>query len=134
MCRVNFGQENPPYDALGGETQVLELATAFYDIMDANPAYAGIRALHPDDLTESREKFFAFLSGWLGGPDLYVKQHGHPRLRMRHAPFPIGTLQRDQWLGCMAQAQGCGGISGDVRAFLDARFAHVADFMRNTEG
>ena len=67
-------------------------------------------------------------------PACDVKQHGHPRLRMRHAPFPIGTRQRDQWLGCMAQAMDTCEIEGDVRAFLDARFAHVADFMRNTEG
>ena len=71
---------------------------------------------------------------WLGGPDLYVQKHGHPRLRMRHAPFPIGEAERDQWLACMAAAMDHLGIEGDIRAFLDARFAHVADFLRNQPG
>ena len=129
---MEFGPNNPPYDNIGGEEVVRQLVTAFYDSMDNDLEFAGIRALHPEDLAESREKLFEFLSGWLGGPDLYVQRRGHPRLRMRHAPFPIGTSERDQWLSCMGGAMDKCGISGDVRTFLDGRFAHVADFMRNT--
>lgn len=129
---MEFGPKNPPYNDIGGEEVVRRLVTAFYDSMDSDPEFAVIRALHPDDLTESREKLFEFLSGWLGGPELYVQRRGHPRLRMRHAPFPIGTSERDQWLSCMGGAMDKCGISGDVRTFLDGRFAHVADFMRNT--
>jgi hemoglobin len=110
---------------------VRELAERFYGHMDRDERFAVIRDLHPPDLTESREKFFEFLSGWLGGPPLYMSRRGHPRLRMRHAPFPIGERERDQWLACMAVALDELGIDGDLRAFLDARFAHVADFMRN---
>ena len=111
-----------------------ELADRFYDHMDRDPRFAVIRDLHPPDLSESREKFFEFLSGWLGGPPLYMNRRGHPRLRMRHAPFPIGERERDQWLGCMGEAMDAMGIDGELRAFLDARFAHVADFMRNRPG
>ena len=128
---MSFDAEHTPYVAIGGEPRVRALADAFYDHMDRDEAYAVIRALHPEDLGESREKFFEFLSGWLGGPQLFLERRGHPRLRMRHAPFPIGESERDQWLGCMAAALDDLDVDGDLRAFLDARFAHVADFMRN---
>lgn len=128
---MTFDAEHTPYVAIGGEPRVRALADAFYDHMDRDEAYAVIRALHPEDLGESREKFFEFLSGWLGGPQLFLERRGHPRLRMRHAPFPIGESERDQWLGCMAAALDDLDVDGDLRAFLDARFAHVADFMRN---
>ena len=87
--------------------------------------------MHPEDLTESRQKLFEFLCGWLGGPQLYVQKHGHPRLRMRHMAFAIGEPERDQWLGCMAFAMDELEVEGELRAFLDAPFAHVAAFMRN---
>ncbi|MDG2424252.1 MAG: group II truncated hemoglobin [Phycisphaerales bacterium] len=126
-----FNASRTPWVAIGGEEAVRELADAFYDAMDQNPDYAGIRALHQPDLSSARDKFFQFLSGWLGGPQLYIQQHGHPRLRMRHAPFPIGESERDQWLSCMAEAMDKCAVEGDLRSFLDARFAQVADFMRN---
>jgi len=126
-----LGADNTPYDSIGGDPRVRLLADAFYEVMDTDPEYKGIRSLHPADLQSSREKFYQFLSGWLGGPQLYIQQHGHPRLRMRHAPFPIGDSERDQWLGCMAKAMDQLDIEGQLRTFLDARFAQVADFMRN---
>lgn len=126
-----FGPDHTPYDAIGGDAAVRALVDTFYDAMDADPAFAGIRALHPDDLASSREKLYEFLTGWLGGPPLYVNKHGHPRLRARHAPFPISEAERDQWLACMKRALDARAVTGDLRAFLDARFAHVADFMRN---
>lgn len=126
-----FNADHTPFDAIGGRDGVRGLVDAFYDRMDQDAAFAVIRALHPADLASSREKLFEFLCGWLGGPPLYVEKHGHPRLRARHAPFPIGERERDQWLGCMKQALEARGIEGDLRAFLDTRFNHVADFMRN---
>ena len=128
---MTFDAENTPFMAIGGEAPVRALVDAFYDHMDRDEPYAVIRALHPDDLAESRDKLFEFLCGWLGGPQLYMEKRGHPRLRMRHAPFPIGEDERDQWLGCMAVAMDELELSGELRAFLDARFAHVADFLRN---
>ncbi len=131
---MTFGPDHTPFMAIGGEERVRALVDGFYDHMDVDAEYAIIRALHPADLTESREKLHDFLCGWLGGPPLYMQKHGHPRLRMRHAPFPIGELERDQWLGCMAKAMDDLAIDGELRQFLDGRFAHVADFMRNREG
>lgn len=126
-----FGPDRTPYDALGGDARLRALVDGFYDHMDADAEFAGIRGLHATDLTRAREKLHEFLSGWLGGPPLYVEKYGHPKLRGRHMPFPIGTPERDQWLACMARAMDDLGLDGDLRAFLDARFAHVADFMRN---
>jgi hemoglobin len=126
-----FGPGNTPYDALGGEAAVRSIVERFYDHMDEDEAFAGIRGLHPPDLASSRTKLFEFLSGWLGGPPLYVEKHGHPRLRARHAPFPIGEAERDQWLGCMGRALDESGVNGVTRGFLDERFAHVANFMMN---
>ena len=126
-----FDADRTPYDALGGDQAVRRLVGAFYDHMDEDPALAGIRGLHRPDLSTSRQKLYEFLSGWLGGPGLYVEKHGHPRLKMRHAPFPIGGPERDQWLACMTRALDDCGIDGDLRAFLDERFTHVATFMMN---
>lgn len=128
---MSFGSDHTPYDAIGGDARVRELADRFYDHMDEDAAFKVIRDLHPDDLGESREKFFEFLCGWLGGPPLYMQKRGHPRLRMRHAPFSIGDDERDQWLSCMAAAMDDLEVTGELRAFLDARFTQVADFMRN---
>ncbi|HWB19183.1 MAG TPA: group II truncated hemoglobin [Phycisphaerales bacterium] len=128
-----FGPENLPYEAIGGEVGVRGLVECFYDHMERDAEFAGIRRLHPEEMRGSREKLFMFLSGWLGGPDLYVKQYGHPKLRARHMPFAIGEQERDQWLTCMGRAMDERGIGGALRDFLNARFAHVADFMRNKE-
>ena len=86
------------YDIIGGETGVRNLVDHFYDYMDELPEAQGIRSLHAKSLKGSREKLFLFLSGWLGGPDLYIQKYGHPMLRRRHLPFPIGVSERDQWM------------------------------------
>src|SRR5688500_382631 len=95
--------------------------------------------LHPCDdaghvAREPRDRFAMFLIGWLGGPDDYVQKHGHPRLRMRHGRVAVNIAMRDAWLRCMAAAMDERGVTGEVRRFLDARFAEVADFMRNVDG
>jgi hemoglobin len=122
------------YESIGGEQKVRALVDRFYDLMDTLPEAAGIRALHPETLDESRNKLFWFLSGWMGGPPLYVERLGHPRLRARHLPFPIGESERDQWLLCMNRA--LDEVVGDplMRMQIKRSFAQLADFMRNREG
>ena len=122
------------YQLLGGETGLRALVDRFYDVMDSSPEAARIRAFHAKSLKQSREKLFMFLSGWSGGPQLYVEKFGHPRLRMRHLPFSIGTVERDQWLWCMNKALEESQVDPRVVEFLKVRFAEVADFMRNAEG
>jgi hemoglobin len=123
-----------PYDLIGGEPVVRGLVDRFYDLMDLEPRYAALRAAHGTELSGARQKLFMFLSGWLGGPPLYTQEHGHPRLRMRHMPFSIGVLERDQWVACMDQAMGEVGIEPTLRARLRASFMQTADWMRNRAG
>jgi hemoglobin len=120
-----------PYALLGGDPGVRALVDRFYDLMDLEPVYAGIRALHPGSLDGSRDKLHAFLSGWLGGPDLYVQQHGHPRLRARHLPFPIGIAERDQWMACMMSAMEELQVEAALAERLTQAFFGTADWMRN---
>ena len=119
------------FEALGGEPALRRLVDAFYDGMDTMPAYTGIRALHPADLSGSRDKLFWFLCGWSGGPDHYIERFGHPRLRARHLPFPIGVTERDQWLNCMSQALAQCGVGASLQQRLMQAFFGTADWMRN---
>jgi len=119
------------YERLGGEKSVRELVDRFYDLMDSRPDTIEVRQLHAADLSESREKLFMFLSGWLGGPSLYTDKFGHPRLRQRHIHFRIGELERDQWMLCMDQAMKDLQLGADLQKELYAAFYKTADFMRN---
>jgi hemoglobin len=127
-------QEQAAFGRMGGESAVRELVDAFYDLMELEPAFAGIRSLHPPDLTASRDKLFWFLCGWLGGPAHYVERFGHPRLRARHLPFSIGIAERDQWLACMQQAMLHCGLEPALQARLAEAFHGTADWMRNRPG
>jgi hemoglobin len=123
-----------PYALLGGDAGVRALVERFYDLMDLEPRYAAIRQLHAADLAHAREKLYLFLSGWLGGPSLYIERYGHPMLRARHLPFPIGTRERDQWMACMAQAMLEQGLDDALFQRLRQAFAQTADWMRNRAG
>jgi hemoglobin len=123
-----------PFLALGGEAAVRALVDRFYDLMDLEPAYAGLRALHPGELTGSRDKLFWFLCGWLGGPNHYVERFGHPRLRARHLPYAIGIAERDQWMACMVQALREEGVDERMAQRLSTSFHGTADWMRNKGG
>jgi hemoglobin len=128
-------QDDTPYHRLGGEVAVRALAERFYDAMDAHePALARLHELDAEGRVSrrSRDRFALFLIGWLGGPQTYMAQHGHPRLRMRHARVPVDTAMRDAWLRCMDRAlEGCHPVDGLTLAYLRQRFAEVADFLRN---
>jgi hemoglobin len=129
--------EDTPFARLGGEEATRALAETFYDVMDAEePALAAIHELDAEGKVNrgTRERFGLFLMGWLGGPQTYSATHGHPRLRMRHGHLPVDIAMRDAWLRCMHKAMDRRGVTGGLRHFLDGRFAHVADFLRNTEG
>ena len=125
--------EQTPFERLGGEDGVRALVDRFYDLMDLEPAYAGMRALHPVTLDGSRDKLYWYLCGWLGGPNHYIERFGHPRLRARHLPYAIGNAERDQWMACMTRAlQECGVEPALARA-LQRAFQGTADWMRNRD-
>ena len=120
-----------PFAWIGGESQVHALVDRFYDLMDLEPGYAALRAAHGTELANAREKLKMFLTGWLGGPQRYTEQFGHPRLRMRHMPFSIGIAERDQWVACMDQAMQETAIDDALRTRLKESFMQTADWMRN---
>ncbi|MGK6310987.1 group II truncated hemoglobin [Variovorax sp. DT-64] len=136
-------QEKPPFDTLfewiGGEEKVHALVERFYDLMELEPGYARLRAVHGPSLDNARQRLFWFLCGWLGGPQHYTDRFGHPMLRARHLPHSIGghaigIKERDQWLACMDQAMGEVGVDEKLRERLRASFFQTADWMRNRAG
>lgn len=120
-----------PYERLGGEAALRELVTRFYDYMNDLPEARGIRKMHAADLSGAQDKLFKFLSGWLGGPNLYWQEHGHPRLRMRHFPFAIGASERNQWVACMRRALDDMPIDPELREVLFEALAQTATHMIN---
>jgi hemoglobin len=126
-----------PFEALGGADVVRALVERFYDAMERHePALARLHQLDAEGRVSrvSRDRFALFLIGWLGGPQDYVAQHGHPRLRMRHGRVPVNEAMRDAWVRSMTIALDEGAIQGEIRVFLDSRFAEVANFLRNIPG
>lgn len=124
-----WGDEETPYLQIGEGAGVRGLVEAFYDIIEEESP--SLRAMLPAKTDGSRQKLFEYLTGWLGGPPLYVEKRGHPRLRMRHAPFPIGEPEADEWMRCMRAAFDRAGVEGELRAFLDEKLAPLADHMVN---
>ncbi|MBI3897659.1 MAG: group II truncated hemoglobin [Gammaproteobacteria bacterium] len=122
-----------PYEILGGATGVRALTDRFYDLMDTLPEATAVRALHPQDLNGSRDKLFKFLSGWFGGPALYVQEFGHPMLRARHLPFTIDKSGRNAWMLCMSRALAECDIDASICEQLLGAFFRTADHMRNQD-
>jgi len=123
-----------PFQEIGGRAAVLALVERFYDLMEqTEPALAALHELDADGKVSrrNRDRFGSFLVGWLGGPDDYVREHGHPRLRMRHGRVPVDIAMRDAWVRCMSAAMDACDVPPEARAFLRQRFTEVADFLRN---
>lgn len=130
---MNTMVEVTPYEALGGEVGIKRLVHRFYELMDELPEAYGVRQMHPASLEGSGESLFEFLSGWFGGPQLYMEKKGHPRLRMRHAPYVVSQVMRDEWMHCMTQAITEQVTDLDFQAWLIGTFAQMADHMINTD-
>jgi hemoglobin len=121
-----------PYELIGGESAVKQLVHRFYELMDELPEAYAVRQLHPESLAGSEEMLFEYLSGWLGGPNLYIAKKGHPRLRMRHAPYAIGLKERDAWMLCMTQALTEQVNDEGFRQALLTQFSELASHMINS--
>lgn len=119
------------FDHLGGEEGIKTLVDRFYFYMDTRPDSQRIRKMHPADLTESKDKLWRFLVGRFGGPNLYVEKHGHPRLRGRHMPFPIGDAEALAWVTCMDLAMAEQVENVQLRTELMSFFSQVAQHMKN---
>jgi len=120
--------------AENGTQNIRLLVETFYDIMDSDPKAKPLRDMHQPDLTSAREKLFMFLTGWTGGPQLYIERYGHPMLRKRHLSFEIGESARDQWMYCMIKAMHQLEYDEDLMKKLANQLYGVADFMRNKQG
>ena len=120
-----------PYDLVGGAEGVRRLAIRFYEIMNEEPAAAGIRAMHGRNLGPIKERLFEFLSAWLGGPRDYFERPDRPCIRGAHRPFAIGPAERDQWLMCMHRALAETGVHEEVRRALEQPFFRMADMLRS---
>lgn len=123
-----------PYELLGGDAGVRELADTFYEVMDELPEADTIRKMHAESLVDVKQKLYEYLSGWLGGPHHYHKKYGTVCLSKPHNPYAIGPAERDQWLLCMDEALRRVGASGEIKAMLKAPMFRIADAIRNTEG
>lgn len=122
-----------PYELIGGEAAIQGLVDRFYFFMDTLPEADGIRKMHAASLSGARSKLFKFLSGWLGGPDLFVQEYGHPRLRQRHFPFAIGAAERDQWMLCMNKALDEMPMDANFRENLRQSLQQLATHMINQD-
>lgn len=121
------------YERLGGASAVQHLVHRFYELMDELPEAYAVRRIHPDSLAGSKDSLFKFLSGWFGGPPLYIEERGHPRLRMRHAPYRIGIAERDEWLLCVRQALEEQVADLDLRGAIERAFSDMANHLVNTD-
>ncbi|GAA5193973.1 group II truncated hemoglobin [Ferrimonas gelatinilytica] len=130
---LNGKQAATAYEQLGGEERLRALCHRFYALMDSEPEYRDLRALHPASLAGSEEKLFDFFSGWLGGPPLFERKHGHPRLRARHLPFRIDKRQRNLWLHCMKRALEEEISHRPSRQAMLKALVDLADHMRNVD-
>lgn len=120
------------YARLGGAPAIHDLVSRFYGLMDELPEAHAVRQLHPPGLSGSADSLFKFLSGWFGGPALYVRERGHPRLRMRHAAYAIHSAMRDEWMLCMHMALAEQVEDRALRASVEQAFSDMADHLINT--
>lgn len=120
------------YARLGGENGIRTLVDRFYALMDELPEAYAVRGLHPDSLQGSADSLFMFLSGWFGGPPLFMADRGHPRLRVRHAPYAIGPIERDEWLLCMQLALDEQVADLDLRDAIWQAFVSMAEHLVNS--
>ena len=124
----------PAYELIGGAPALRQLVNRFYELMDELPEAYMVRKIHPESLVGSAQSLFEFLSGWFGGPPLYSNKKGHPRLRMRHAPYSVGPIERDEWMLCMRLALTEQVEDAGLRDALIETFQKMADHLVNTDG
>ena len=102
--KFQYGQGDSTYQAVGGLDGLVSLVDFFYDAMEELPEVKNIRQMHSSDLTTSRDKLVYFLSGWMGGPQIYGDKYGGINIPMAHAHILIDEDDRDAWLLCMNTA------------------------------
>ena len=112
-----------------GEDKLRSMVAAFYRRVRTDEVIG--KLYPPDDWVGAERRLADFIVYRFGGPQTYIMERGHPRLRMRHMPFAIGEAERDRWLQLMGQAMGEVGIPSEQSPIVSEFFAMVADSMRN---
>jgi len=120
-------------DSLGGEPGLKRHAQRFYELMNELPEANTVRRIHPESLKGSEAVLFEYLSGWFGGPNLYIEKNVHPRLHMRHAPYAIGLVERDEWMQFMKQSLTENVAIETLRNNLINTFSQMATHLVNTD-
>lgn len=129
---MNSSKPDPtPFEQIGGQLTVDRIIDLFYDRMDSLPQARIIRVMHPEDLGATRAVLKRYLAEWLGGPQAYSQERGHPRLRARHLPFSIGDAERDAWMSCMRGAVEDVIADVAIREWILEKLLGVATWMRN---
>lgn len=121
------------YEAIGGDPTVRALTSRFYRLMDTLPEAARCRAVHPPSLEGSEAKLYDYLTGYLGGPPVYVEKYGHPRLRSRHFGAAIGPAETSEWLLCFRRALDETVENAKLRDIIWPPIERLALHMRNRE-
>lgn len=123
------------YDRLGGENGIRALVEAFYDIVEkeADGQLLHILHLRGHGVAHARIEQVNFLSGFLGGPRLYVEKYGHSNVRKMHEHVEINSEARDAWLKCMAMAIDRIALTADIKEALMTHFTRVATMLKNKD-
>lgn len=121
------------YSKLGGEDWVQRFTSRFYQLMDTRADAAACRNIHPQSLAGSQQKLFDYLTGWLGGPPLFVEKHGPPMLRARHLHAKIGEAEISGWLACFHQAWQETVTDAAISEIVVPRVEALAQHMRNIQ-
>ncbi|WP_377297212.1 group II truncated hemoglobin [Rhizobium sp. SGZ-381] len=121
------------YEAIGGDQTIRALVRRFYQLMDELPEARNCRAIHPADLSGSEHKLYEYLTGYLGGPPIYIEKYGHPRLRSRHFGAAIGVAERDEWLLCFSRALTDTVTNPKLREIIWPPIERLAHHMQNRE-
>lgn len=124
-------QQALPYERIGERAGVAALVERFYDLMEKEPAFAELRALHAEDLGPMRHSLTLFLTAWMGGPRDWFTEKPNVCVMSAHNRFPIGKAEKDQWLDCMRQAMADTGVEPDLATILDEAFGRMASAMQN---
>lgn len=122
------------YEAIGGDETVKALAKRFYELVDSLPEAKACRDIHPPSLEGSQAKLYDYLTGYLGGPPVYVEKYGHPMLRRRHFVATIGPQERDGWILCFKQAMEDTIENPKLREIIWPPIERLAYHMQNQEG
>lgn len=125
--------EQTPYERIGGEPVIQALVRRFYELMDTLPEARACRAIHPPSLETAEQRLFWYLTGWLGGPPMFVERRGPPMLRRRHLHAPIAGAEIEGWLLCFRQAWAEHVTDAALTAMVLPQIEGLAQHMRNRE-